>query len=324
MADAWLEISSTELDDSCEGLSQDLKDALDGLGRWYHYEVSDPHWFVIDLGQTYTIKKVRGRSKSVADPIDVDILISDSNPPTTLIEEGITTWQDTNDWVEIDITDSDGRYIKVHIEDTEAYIDNTIQFGDTSPTPSIFDAYGDVAAGGTAHEHAASDTLTIGDSVAYKMEFAKALADTLGISDAVAYKMAFGQSFTDTMSISDAVAYVATYYQTLADTLNITDSVAYKMAFKQSLADTMNIADSVEYKLYTQVAIADTLTIGDSVAYKMEFAQALADTLGISDAVAYKMAFKQSFVDTMSISDAVTYVLTTPMVTPTEDIKICR
>jgi len=228
---------------------------------------------------------------------------------------------------------------------------------------ALFYVYGE-AGGGVEHEHAASDTLSISDAVAYQMAFfdtmadtltisdavaylltiAQAFADTLGISDAVAYKMAFAQAFADTlgisdavaykmafkailadtMTISDAVSYVGTYYEDLADTLGISDAVAYKMAFKQSFADTLSISDAVAYRIFTQVYFTDTLSISDAMTYKMAFAKAFADTLGISDAVAYKMAFGQSFADTLSISDSVSYVLITPIQIPTEDIKIYR
>lgn len=147
-ADDWLGISSTELIDNCGdsyGAGWDVVAALDGTGVWYH-DVTEVHWFVLDLGQTYTIKKLQGRGGTFArDPIDVNIYIDDNNPPTTLIEEGISTWQDTTEWVEIDITDSDGRYIKVEIEGTEAGSPGYIIWGITGGDDNIFDAYGDVA-----------------------------------------------------------------------------------------------------------------------------------------------------------------------------------
>jgi len=147
MADHWLEISSTELDSFCgeEDPIGPLADALDGIDWWLHFG-DEIHWFVIDLGQTYTITRVKGRSNDVLDPIDVNIYIDDNNPPTTLCEEGITTWKDTDEWVEIILTTpGTGRYIKVEIEDTED-IDRIIGFGEEAVPFTIFDAYGDVVA----------------------------------------------------------------------------------------------------------------------------------------------------------------------------------
>lgn len=148
MADDWLGISSAEYDSHCgDDGSHTIEMALDGTDYWNH-AVDEVHWVVLDLGQTYTIKKVRGRSATTDDPTDVNIYIDDSNPPTTLVHEGITTWQDctTENWVEIDITDSNGRYIKIEIEATEDFFDY-LGFGKpVFPTSwTIFDAYGDVA-----------------------------------------------------------------------------------------------------------------------------------------------------------------------------------
>lgn len=150
MADDWLGISSTELNSFCD--EQDaykLVDALDGLNSWACLDSDhsgQPHWFVLDLEQTHTIKKVRGRSYGTRDPIDVNIYIDDNNPPTTLCKEGISTWQDNANWVEITLTsEGTGRYIKVEIEEHE--LATYLEFGDRPPNSfPIFDAYGDVAA----------------------------------------------------------------------------------------------------------------------------------------------------------------------------------
>jgi len=148
MADDWLLISSTEFDSSCDGYFTDYspENALDAVKGWYCLG-QHTHWFVIDLTQTYNISKVKGRSGHSGDPIDVNIYIDDNNPPTTLCEEGITTWQDRADWSEITLTTPGvGRYIKVEIEDTE-YVAGELWFGQPGGDDplSIFDAYGDVA-----------------------------------------------------------------------------------------------------------------------------------------------------------------------------------
>jgi hypothetical protein len=147
MADAWLGISSAEHDSDCGNSGRSLVDALDAANYWWH-NVDETHWFVLDLVQTYTIKEVRGRSYLFGkDPTDVNIYIDDSNPPTTLCEEGIATWKDTDAWVEITLTtEGTGRYIKVEIENTEA-VDRELAWGKAAPPYyTIFDAYGDVAA----------------------------------------------------------------------------------------------------------------------------------------------------------------------------------
>jgi hypothetical protein len=150
MADDWLGISSTEYDSHCGdySASYDLPDALDGSGVWLHY-VNETHWFILDLGATYTIKKFRGRAKWPYDPVDVDIYVSDSKVDWGVaVATGISTWQDTVAWVEVDSTDKNGRYIKVEIIATEHAEYPYISWGGISPSFTIFDAYGDVAAAG--------------------------------------------------------------------------------------------------------------------------------------------------------------------------------
>jgi len=146
MADGWLGISSTELDSYCgayEGYEPD--GALDGSSVWYHF-ADEVHWLILDLGETYTIKKVSGRSEQGGmDPMDVDIYVSDDKGSWgSAVATGINTWLDTDVLQEVDTTDKDGRYIKIVINDTE-HGGRDLGWG-TDPAATIFDAYGDVVA----------------------------------------------------------------------------------------------------------------------------------------------------------------------------------
>ena len=163
MADAWLNIGSAKLNSFCgEETNFLLEDALDGTGQWYH-SIYETHWFVIDLGETYTIKKVRGRSFAGYDPTDVNIYIDDNNPPTTLCEEGISTWQDTVNWVEITLTtEGTGRYIMVEIEATECGSPCWIRWGYTGWF-TIFDAYGAIY----VPPHALRPTVAVGNPLIF-------------------------------------------------------------------------------------------------------------------------------------------------------------
>lgn len=146
MVSHWLGISSAEYDSHCgDDVGHTVWEALDGTDFWYH-EVNHIHYLILDLGQTYTIKKVRGRSKTGNDPTHVLIYVSDDmgnwGDP---ISGAISTWQDTDEWQEVDTTDKDGRYIKIEILFTES----PSPFLSWGGTPmggyfSIFDAYGDV------------------------------------------------------------------------------------------------------------------------------------------------------------------------------------
>jgi len=139
MADHWLNISGTNLDSACYLDDGALADALDGTDKWQH-GVDETHWFILDLGETYTIKKVRGRSKETWDPTDVNIYVSDDKENWgSAVASGISTFQDTEVWAEEDTTDKSGRYIKVEIVETE--IGGYVRWGELK----IFDAYGDVS-----------------------------------------------------------------------------------------------------------------------------------------------------------------------------------
>jgi len=129
----WFVVGSSNLHSCCEGESPDLEAALDGTNVWSH-NVDETHWFIIDLGTNYTIGSVRGRSFSASDPTKVNIYVSrNSTFSEGTAEEDraasdISTWQDTADWVTVDSTDKDGRYIKVEITDTE-HESNYIMWG---------------------------------------------------------------------------------------------------------------------------------------------------------------------------------------------------
>jgi len=75
----------------------------------------------------------------------------------TAVTTGISTWHDTDEWVEIDTTDKDGRYIKVVINATEDTTNNWIGWGNPSEPMTIFDVYADGAwqeiAGANLHSH---------------------------------------------------------------------------------------------------------------------------------------------------------------------------
>ncbi len=143
-SDKWLGVNGWNYHSSCGHTWPDNPwGALNGIGVWTHM-VNESHWLVIDLNETYNIKKIRGRSDTSDDPTSVDIYISDD--PTywaSAVHTGITTWQDTSTWAEVDITDTVGRYVNISITDTEGMGgDNYLMFGKL-PTPmTILDVYG--------------------------------------------------------------------------------------------------------------------------------------------------------------------------------------
>ncbi len=144
-SDSWLGVDSRNYH-SCCGYEGPFgpQGALDGVDVWIHLTTED-HWLIIDLKQMYNIKKVRGRSDTGNDPTSVDVYIS--NDPSnweSAVHTGITTWQDTSTWAEVDITDTIGRYINISITSTEGGAGSDyLEFGGIPIPMTIFDVYGE-------------------------------------------------------------------------------------------------------------------------------------------------------------------------------------
>ncbi len=122
-------IGATNVDTYC-GHTATLtpQKAIDGAGRWVHIQ-NEVHWLIIDLLESYNITKVRGRSNATYDPNDVDIFVSDDKGAFgAAVKTGITTWVDTNNWVEINLdTPKSGRYIKIQINSCQ--VGTNLEFG---------------------------------------------------------------------------------------------------------------------------------------------------------------------------------------------------
>lgn len=144
MAADWLNIGSAQLHSKCgEDPSYLLADALDGLNVWYH-DFEGVHWFILDLGQSYTITKVKGRSNYPAmDPYHLDIYVSDDIENWgAAVKTNIDLWRTENEFIEYDVTEKSGRYIKVVILDTMDAQDRLV-WGRLSVPFTIFDCYGE-------------------------------------------------------------------------------------------------------------------------------------------------------------------------------------
>ena len=146
-SDDWLGISGAHVDSFSYANSANVEpgDMLDDTSPWVAWVAPD-HWFIIDLGQTYAIKKFRGRSYSELDPTDVDLYVSDSKTVWgDAVATGISAWDDVDTWQEVDSTDKNGRYIKAVVHSTN-HAENHLMWGDQYSlyAGSSFDAYGDV------------------------------------------------------------------------------------------------------------------------------------------------------------------------------------
>lgn len=146
MAEDWIGISSAEYDSHCgdDGSAADIEDALDGNGKWEHTTLGADHWFILDLGQSYTITKLRGRSNYDSDPTDIDIYVSETNGVWgDAVATAVSTWQDTESWVEVDTTDKAGRYVYIYVNSTEHAADSLTWGKFSTPFMTIIDVYGE-------------------------------------------------------------------------------------------------------------------------------------------------------------------------------------
>ena len=325
MADDWLGISSANLDSKCgEDGGCLLAEALDGIDYWQH-NVGEVHWFILDLGQTYSIKKVRGRSKTALDPTDVDIFVSDDKENWgDAVATGINTWQDTAEWVEVDTTDKDGRYIKVVINATEFM--QAVKWGkEIAPFITIFDVYGDVVGG--PETHTPSDTAKATDSPEFKAksplsDLAKAsdspkfkaeipLSDTAKASDSMAFKP--GILLSDLAKASEMVKFKAK--SPFNDTAKATDSPEFKA--KSPLSDLAKASDSPTFK--PGIPLSDLAKASDSVTFKVF--HSINDVARAQDII---FPDKLTLTDIAKANDSVTYRSFVDIETPTDDIQIFR
>ncbi len=145
---SWLGIDSSHLYSRCHdtgpgSFTHLLPDALDGTDYW-ECRSKTPHWFLIDLGYTYTISSIRGRSNSLKDPTSVNIYISTEADHFEAASIERLDLSDTSEWIaSSDFDPKNGRYVKVEIEATED-INGELQFGGSMSFFSIFDVFGDL------------------------------------------------------------------------------------------------------------------------------------------------------------------------------------
>lgn len=146
---AWIGIDGSHIDSVCgEDAPHTLIVGLNGTDYWQYMSAELPHWFILDLGESKNVTKVRGRSNHLAyDPVSVNIYVSDDTENWGVaVTSGISTWQDTDEWVEIETTPKEGQYVKVEITETEDIL-GQIAFGGNDPYYPIFDVYEGVGDG---------------------------------------------------------------------------------------------------------------------------------------------------------------------------------
>ena len=174
-----------------------------------------------------------------------------------------------------------------------------------------------VGSGGTAHEKALSDTVTVADAIVKAV--AQPQSDTMNIADAISKEpqlaksdsmaivdatplKAIGQGLADSVAISDATPIKA-MGQPQADSMAIADSIA--KAVGQPQADTVTITDAQVKAI--GVVQSDSVAIADSFDRAVAYVRGLADAMGITDAISKAMSIVLS--DSMTITDVFSYVM---------------
>lgn len=144
----WLALDSSNIDSLCgEDEDYELAKAMEGLSWWQHTLV-EIHFAIFDFGQPILCEKVKGKSNTGTwDPTDVDIFVSDDKEAWgPAVVSGISTWQNTAEYVEVEINAKVGQYVKVVINETQDAGPGRLAFGFPSTT-TIFDVYGAVPTG---------------------------------------------------------------------------------------------------------------------------------------------------------------------------------
>jgi len=158
----------------------------------------------------------------------------------------------------------------------------------TQSEPSNFMSFGSEEAG--ALEHAASDSVSISDSITFK--YSIPFADDVAIVDAVEYKHEVYLS--DDVAITDSVAFKRLLE--IADSVAVTDSVAFKHLL--NLADTVAVTDSAAYK--HMIYLAESIGVTDSITFK--YFLYLLESVSVADSLFFKHLI--SLTDTVSVADS--------------------
>lgn len=137
MAVDW--VTPPTVDSSCEA-GGDAGDMIDDDtdSTWTHY-TTEEHWVIFDMGETYSISKVRFYHKQFVRHYAVAaIYISDSKEDWgDSLGSFAEHYNEATDYYEVDTTDKDGRYVKlVSVSCTDLNWREFDIYGETAGAPS--------------------------------------------------------------------------------------------------------------------------------------------------------------------------------------------
>ncbi len=228
----WKGITSSDIDSLCgEEAGGTLADALDGTDVWDH-NTNEVHWFILDLGQSYNVTKVRARSQTGDDPLDVDIYVSDINGTWgTTVASGINDWVNTSAWVETNVTNKSGRYVYIVINDTEDS-SRRLDFGRGITTPTIFDVYVENAA------------------VTVVVDYVPNVSDSIGVEDVATLSVISNIPTDDDASVEDVSTIVADYGVQSSDTPGVAEDVSVEiLVLEVNVNDAIGITEGTDVEI---------------------------------------------------------------------------
>lgn len=138
-ADDW--VTPTAIHSDCGHTGDSVSSRLidDDLGTYWQHDGTEDHWVIFDMGETYTVKQVRCYHVQYVHWVEVgEVYVSDDveNWGDSLGASTANWYTGVTGWEEIDITDKDGRYIKIvgNAQDRMGFYEFDI-YGSTAGAP---------------------------------------------------------------------------------------------------------------------------------------------------------------------------------------------
>ena len=133
-APRWIRLDSSMIVSYCgeSGAANGVDELLDATGIWIH-TVDEAHEFVLDLGESFDVNKVRFKNTAAYSPTNIDVYVSTDGSTwgTAVLTSADATSGSGTDWVEYATTEKTGQYIKFS-NMTTARADNYIAWGSAS------------------------------------------------------------------------------------------------------------------------------------------------------------------------------------------------
>ncbi len=312
-------------------------DAMNATAWW---ECNSPHvhWAIFDLGLSYLISQVRGRSIADYDPTDVDIYVTDDMGDWGVaVTTGIANWCDIDTWDIVNVANKQGRYVLVKIPATEGGASEPLEFGKLEETFfSIFDVYGDVPpkllTGIVTIESTVTGHLTALCKLAGETVIAstvtgeltktstKALSGVVAIESATSGAIKLALKFSGTSAIASTTSGILKATRELSGVVTIASATAgilgrdRKIAGSMVLQSTGSGAINERTRGLTGTTIISSIVTGEMVSPIRE----LAGTCGISSTVTGELT--TTGIQELSGVIAITSAVSGEMVSPIREL----